>query len=420
MYATEEMKVIQATRNIMLFVIGKFSSLLGASIYNFAIGLYVLKLTGSGMNFAITIVCGMVPRILLGPFVGALADRINRKKLVIGADICSAIIMFSVGVFSLIHPVSLPVIYVSCVLLAVCATCFSIAFTSSLPSLVDDQRLQKAGALNQAASSLSSILGPVIAGILYGTTPLSVFVFVTGVAFFISACASALIVFDLYQTKEKEKSMPLLKSIVEGFEYVQQNRMLFSIVKTAFFVNFFFCALLVSLPYITINHFHLSPKQYGIIEGMFAVGMLLTSLIFSSRKEVADQIKVVRLGLSIMGVLIVLTSLPIIFGTFKSVTFIYYILLMFLIGVTIVAINIPIQMFVQRTTAEVYRGRVFGLVETIATAISPLGLMLFGLLCDYISAFWLPFLAGSALLLVANIAMRKSRMAKARSVTVEG
>lgn len=96
-----------ATRNIILMMIGKMTSLLGAGIYTFAMGLYVLKTTGSGMGFAITLVCGSLPRMICGPIAGAVADRVNRKWLVIGTDLLSSLTMLSMFILATIFGSSL-------------------------------------------------------------------------------------------------------------------------------------------------------------------------------------------------------------------------------------------------------------------------------------------------------------------------
>ncbi|MFD3445979.1 MFS transporter [Microbacteriaceae bacterium 4G12] len=398
-----------ATRNIALFMIAKLSSLLGVSVYTFAAGLYVLKITGSGTNFAITLVCGSVPRIIFGPIAGTIADRMNRKWLVIGAEICSSVIMLTMFLIAISFTPSLPLIYVSSILISICATFFSVAFTSSIPCLVDDGRIQKAGALNQAATSLASILGPVIGGLIYGFISLPNFMLLNSITFFLAAVIELFIIFDLYGVKKEVKTEAFFASIREGFQYVKENKGLFSILKTALWVNFFFCALMVSLPYIIVQKLSFSSQQYGIIEGMFAVGMLGTSIIISTRPEAKDKFRVVRNGLVILGLLLVSVSLPLIASSLpKVIIFAYYMVVTVLVGVYIISVNIPIQVLIQRTTAEQYRGRVFGLVETIASAISPLGMVFFGLLIDYVPTFSIPLSAGIALFFVAIRGMKST------------
>ena len=111
-------------------MIGKMTSLLGG-IYTFAMGLYVLKTTGSGMGFATTLICGSIPRMICGPIAGAVADRVNRKWLVIGTDLLSSLTMLIMFILATTFGPSLLFIYVSA-LLSICASFYSVALTSSI------------------------------------------------------------------------------------------------------------------------------------------------------------------------------------------------------------------------------------------------------------------------------------------------
>ena len=90
-YSESELERL-STRNILLFVIGKFISLFGSSIYSFAIGLYILKITGSATSFALALVLASVPRIILGPIAGTIADRFNRKTMIILSELLLSLI----------------------------------------------------------------------------------------------------------------------------------------------------------------------------------------------------------------------------------------------------------------------------------------------------------------------------------------
>ncbi|HDX9580063.1 TPA: MFS transporter [Bacillus pseudomycoides] len=382
----DDTRLKMATRNIVLMMIGKLSSILGANIYTFAMGLYVLKTTGSGMGFAITLVCGSVPRLICGPIAGAAADRINRKKLAVGADILSAFIMFTMFLLSTSFGLSLIFIYVSAALLSICASFFSIALTSSIPSLVDTTRIQKANSLNQTATSLATILGPVIGGLVYGLFSIKFFFLLNGITFALAALVEVFMVFDLYKTNKTEEKSHFLTSIKEGFIYVKEQSDIFSMLKLSLWINFFFCAVTVSLPYIIVRKLALSSQQFGAIEGMFAVGMLIASIILSVRAEATNKFQTIRRNLFILSALLFCIALPMFLTLSNTMIFIYYIILMILFGVNLIAINVPMQVYVQKTTAPEYLGRVFGLIETIATAIVPLGTLLYGVLLDYIPA----------------------------------
>lgn len=396
-----------ATRNIMLMMIGKMTSLLGAGIYTFAMGLYVLKTTGSGMGFAITLICGSIPRMICGPIAGAVADRVNRKWLVIGTDLLSSLTMLIMFILATMFGPSLLFIYISAALLSICASFYSVALTSSIPHLVNEERIQKASALNQTAASLSNILGPIIGGVVFGFFSIKTFFLLNSITFFLAVIVQLFIVFDLYKKEMSESKEHFLTSIKEGFSYVKRQDEIYGLMKIALWVNFFASALFVSLPYIIVQNLHLSSKQLGIVEGMLAVGMLMGAIALSVRKEVNNPFRSVYIGLFLFAGLSLCTVLPLLVTIPKVVSFIYYIAFMMLTGISMMIVNIPMQVHIQKTTDPNYLGRVFGLLETIATAIAPLGMIVYGLLLDMLPTSIVMMTLGGGLLLVVFVGVKQ-------------
>ncbi|QWG55491.1 MFS transporter [Bacillus mycoides] len=396
-----------ATRNIILMMIGKMTSLLGAGIYTFAMGLYVLKTTGSGMGFATTLICGSIPRMICGPIAGAVADRVNRRWLVIGTDLLSSLTMLIMFILATIFGPSLLFIYVSAALLSICASFYSVSLTSSIPNLVDEERIQKASALNQTASSLSNILAPIIGGVVFGFFSIKTFFLLNSITFFLAVIVQLFIVFDLYKKELAESKEHFLTSIKEGFSYVKRQHEIYGLMKIAVGVNFFASALFVSLPYIIIKNLHLSSKQLGVVEGMLAVGMLIGAIVLSVRKEVNNPFRSVYIGLFLFAGLSLCTVFPLLVIIPKVASFIYYITFMILTGISMMVVNIPMQVHMQKTTDPNYLGRVFGLLETISTAIAPLGMIVYGLLLDMLPTSIVMMTLGGGLLLVVLVGVRK-------------
>ncbi|ARJ21438.1 MFS transporter [Bacillus mycoides] len=407
-----------ATRNIILMMIGKMTSLLGAGIYTFAMGLYVLKTTGSGMGFATTLICGSIPRMICGPIAGAVADRVNRRWLVIGTDLLSSLTMLIMFILATMFGPSLLFIYVSAALLSICASFYSVALTSSIPNLVDEERIQKASALNQTAASLSNILAPIIGGVVFGFFSIKTFFLLNSITFFLAVIVQLFIVFDLYKKELAESKEHFLTSIKEGFSYVKRQHEIYGLMKIAVGVNFFASALFVSLPYIIIKNLHLSSKQLGVVEGMLAVGMLIGAIVLSVRKEVNNPFRSVYIGLFLFAGLSLCTVFPLLVIIPKVASFIYYITFMILTGISMMVVNIPMQVHMQKTTDPNYLGRVFGLLETISTAIAPLGMIVYGLLLDMLPTSIVMMTLGGGLLLVVLVGVKQHMAKKQVDVSV--
>ncbi|MCW9130181.1 MFS transporter [Bacillus paramycoides] len=406
-----------ATRNIILMMIGKMTSLLGAGIYTFAMGLYVLKTTGSGMGFATTLICGSIPRMICGPIAGAVADRVNRKWLVIGTDLLSSLTMLIMFILATIFGPSLLFIYVSAALLSICASFYSVALTSSIPNLVDEERIQKASALNQTAASLSNILAPIIGGVVFGFFSIKSFFLLNSITFFLAVIIQLFIVFDLYKKEVAESKEHFLTSIKEGFSYIRRQHEIYGLMKIALWVNFFASALFVALPYIIVQNLHLSSKQLGTVEGMLAVGMLIGAIVLSVRKETNNLFRSVYVGLFLFASLSLCTIFPLLVTIPKIASFIYYIAFMLLTGISMMVVNIPMQVHIQKTTDPSYLGRVFGLLETISTAIAPLGMIVYGFLLDMMPTSIVMITLGGGLLLVVLVGIKQHGMKKQVNVS---
>ncbi len=403
-----------STRNILLFFIGKFISLFGSSIYSFAIGLYILKITGSGTSFALALVFASIPRIIFGPIAGTLADRFNRKTIIILTEILSGLLMFFMIGYSHYFGLPLALLYTSEVLLGIFSTFFSVTASSTIPSMAGNKSIQKAGSLNQSASSLAGILGPIIAGILYGFLAIEEIILLTWITFILAGIIEFFIIFNLYAEKiANQEKTRFLKSLTEGFSYLKENDFLFSLLKVSLWLNFFFAGINVAIPYILNTSLNFSSQSYGIAASMVSVGALVTSLIISQRPEMKNKLKKIRLGLIGLALLVILIGLPPMLNMTSEIANVgYYIIVLGMIGSIIMIVNIPIHVLIQRTTPSHYLGRIFGLVETIASAISPLGMILFGVLLDYIPAFYIPLITGFSLLLISFLAMSKVKEPK--------
>lgn len=404
-----EKKERLAQRNILLFVTGKFISLSGASIYSFVIGLYILEVTGLGTSFALALVCASLPRILFGPIAGTIADKVNRKMLIILSEVASGLLMVFILIYGHFFGLPLVLLYLSEALLAITSTFFSVTASSALASMAGEKNIQKAGSLNQSASSLAGIVGPLIAGILYAFLSIELIVLLTAVTFFIASIIEFYIRFNLYESKDSTRpAEPFFKSLAGGFHYLKGNDFLFSLLKTAFWINFFFAGINVAIPYILNTTLNFSSQAYGTTAAMVSVGALVSSLIISRQKEHNQKTRMIRNGFLLLSLLISMIGIPPMLGfTSSAFNISYYIILLGLIGASIMIVNIPIMVLIQRTTPNDMRGRIFGLVETISAAISPFGMILFGLLLDYIPSFYIPFITGGAFFIIAVFSLSK-------------
>lgn len=402
---TQTASIRKATYHLYTFTISKLISTFGNSVYTFGISLYVLALTGSAANFAINLIFSILPRTVLAPFAGYAADKYSKKTIVIVSQLASAVAVGALLLYSASAGLSLPAIYTTTALLSVSSMFASVTFSASIANLIDPDRIQKAIGFNQSALSIAAIGGPVVGGMLFGFVSMNVFLVIQIVGYLLALLLEATMNFNLFSTKAEaadEDKTSMWQSMREGAVYLKTNRVIMVIISTAVGLNFFFSALMIGLPFIAVQQMKVEAVHFGFIEAMIAVGMLLASIYFSLRKEVAYPLLFSKRALFIMSIILAGLALPLLLEMSYLANVVYFIFLMFAFGISNVFVNTPIGVMMQKDVAEEYRGRVFGILESMAMAMMPLGFLLFGLLYDSIPAEYV--VLGSSLCLIGLVA----------------
>lgn len=408
--------------NLILFSTGKLISLLGTCIYSFAVSLYILKATGSSASFAFSILIGILPRVILSPIAGSLTDRVNKRKLIVSLDFISGLVVLSLMVLCLVYGALIPFLYVTTFLLAIINTFFNTCLSAAIPKLVSDKNLVKINSYNRAIESGTSILGPVLAGMVFGFVSLNLFLLVNGISFLLSAISEMFIDFNFNKTQQeplpegKINLRAIGQDIKEVFHFIKSNPILSKIIPFSMTFNFLISAsLAVVLPYLINNVLGMTSSQYGIVEGAFAVGMLVAALVVGRLPEKEKKRRGLVLGIIGMGLSMIIMGIPGL-GFIKNlniqITFIIYIMLAFLFAFFLISIDLPLSLVLQRTIPNHMLGRVMGVLGMITSSLSPIGIILAGVTLDIIPAYFIYFVSGiyfitAAIVLYKNKAMQE-------------
>ena len=413
----EVLKLKKATYHLWTFMTSKLISSFGAQVYAFAISFYILQVTGSATSFAMNLICSILPRTLVAPFAGYVADNYSRKAIVITAQIASTLAIGGLLTVSLASGLSLVAIYTTTVVLAIASAFSGIAFSSSITGLVDEKRIQKAMSLNQMSISFAAIGSPALGGLLYGTVSMPVFLVIYMVASVIGVILESTMNFKLFAKRkevvEGEAKEPMWQSMKAGFSYLKLQPVLMTIIWISLFINFLFGSFQVGYSFILIEKLKFDSTHFGLTEGAFAVGMLLLSIYLSMRKEVKYPLLVSKRGILVFGILIASIGLPLILPMQYGVMFAYYVVVMFGFGATLIIVNTPLQVMMQKTIDDDYKGRVFSIIETMAMALMPLGVVIFGFLYDIFPAQWILIISSLLLIGVVLVLARPSVVRKA-------
>lgn len=222
------------------------------------------------------------------------------------------------------------------------------------------------------------------------------FILFNGISFLISALTECFLVFSGEKTATAKTN--LYQDLKEGLSYFLKTPQMVSLAGIFIFINFFLgFSIQVPMPYIVNEVLSLSTRAYGFITSSFPMGMILGALYIEPLMKRYHYHRLLQMAILMMAVGAVAITLPFLLASSFSgevpITGLYAGVMGFL-GIAVALIDLPLMIMLQNTLPEHLRGRVMGLVSSIAKVILPLSLLVSGLLLQLISAYMLPLLGG--------------------------
>ncbi|PUU86803.1 MAG: major facilitator superfamily protein, partial [Halanaerobium sp.] len=353
--------------NLLLFLSGKTISLFGSAIYAFVIGLYLLRTTSSALSFALNLALYTLPVVLFNPIAGVIADKFNKKILVVGADLINGIFLSLIYLFITNFTFNVNILYFSTFVMTTLTVFFDIALESAKPALVRESGLVKINSQARVIESLSHILGPLMGGVIYGFVNLEGFILINAISFIISALIEYFIdyQYNLQIEKDKENSNNLntfIFRLKEGFYYIFRSKNLKALVYIFIALNFFFnFTLIVPLPFLLNTIWKIDPDKYGIIQAALPVGMIAGALFTEKMMNKLSYNILIKKITFISAFGVTAFGLPVIlFNDTPTDNFIlvYYSFLMFLSSISIAWIDVPANVIIQKIVPQNILGRV--------------------------------------------------------------
>lgn len=406
-------------KNFNILVIGQIISLFGSSIQRFALSLYLLDLTGSAGIFATILAISMIPVVVIAPVAGMLADRGNKKNLMVILDVISGVLLIGYLVLKVQGENQTVIIAVLMVLLSTISTIYQPVVNTCIPILVHEKHLIRANAIIQQVASLSNFLGPIVAGVLYGAFGITGVVVINMVSFLFSAGIELLL--DIPEkdkdqteksreddTSEKENLIQIFKNdMKESFHYLHfENRIIFRMLLFSGFYNLFLVPVFsVVAPYLIKITFGLSDEVYGMAEGVIALGMILGGLLIAWKpskfhiKRIHRLLYLTSISMFIMAGTVLLFER----GNLLAIHSVIFFALsgMLIMGILGVA-NVLSAAYLYAEVEATKLGKILAFGSAFATLCIPLGQILFGGLIEMFESnlYWLLAIAGSFVFIV--------------------
>jgi MFS family permease len=271
-------------RNFRLFFSGQLISLIGTWMQNLAQAWLVYRLTGSSVLLGAVGFTGYIPVFLLSPVGGIVADRLDRRRVVIGTQTAAMLLAFALAALTLTGKVRIWEIFVLSALVGA-VNAFDIPARQSLfVEMVGRTDLMNAIALNSSMFNASRVVGPAIAGILVASIGEGWCFFANGASYI--AVIVGLLMMRVARKQRIDAAASPFANMVEGFRFVAHNTPIYSILTLLGVVSFTGMPYTVLMPIFADRVLHGGPRALGWLLGASGVGALAGALRLASRTNI--------------------------------------------------------------------------------------------------------------------------------------
>ena len=380
------------SKDFTLVVIGQIISLFGNATIRFALPLYLLNLTGSSALYGTVTACAFIPAILLSPIGGIVADRVNKRNIMVILDFFTAavILAFSLlmneGNLILLLTVTLSFLYGI-------AGAYQPSVQASIPALTNQDNFMAANSIINTISSFASLMGPVLGGILYSAYGLKPVLLVCMVCFLMSAVME---IFIKIPFQKRTSGGGILKTARSDF--AQSIRFIWKgkpVIGKAVFVicgiNLFLSAMiLVALPYLVTEVLSLDASQanrlYGFAQGALAAGGLAGGI---GAGVFANKLAIHKSGNLVIACAVCVFPISVSLILFSSAIINYIAITVCCFAIMVCSTIFTVQMmsFIQTETPQNLIGKVIAVILTVSMCAQPLGNAFYGVLFEICKGF---------------------------------
>ena len=359
-------------RDFLILLTGQGISAIGDAVSFTAIPLLVLALTGSGLAMGIVGVLQTIPDLVFGMVAGVFADRLDRRRMMLLADLGRAALTALIPLSYLVGAPTIVVVFLVAAPMSILRSFFLAAYTASLPNLVGRAQLGRANSIFEAIYSFGYIIGPGVAGLLVATIGAPETIAIDAASYAASSVAIFLIRRPL-NVRRDHPPLDLIGEIRAGIAYVAGHRVLRDAILFWGLMSVASAGLVPALAYFVIEERSLEASALGLILSAYGLGAFVGAVITSRLRlkragllmlggNVVQGVAVI--AIVVVGSLAAMIGAALVAGLVESVVLITYITLR------------------AASSSDEMLGRVGGTARTISLGLQPIGFVGAGLLID--------------------------------------
>jgi len=363
-------------RNFALFIGGQLISLVGTWLQSVAQSWLVYRLTGSSLLLGLAGFCGQIPIFLLAPLGGAVADRQNRRSLLVATQTSSMLLAFALGALTLAGRVTVNDVFILASLLGV-VNAFDIpARQAFVVEMVEREDLPNAIALNSSIFNMARILGPAVAGVLVAAVGEGWCFVLNGVSFI--AVIAGLLMMQLRAAARRDAPGTAFSYIVDGFRFAHGTRPIRALLLLLALVSLVGMPYSVLMPIFADRILHGGARGLGLLMGATGIGALAAAGLLAFRASARGLGRWVAFSAAGFGLSLILFS--------QSRWFWLSATLLVVTGFCMVLQMAASNTLLQTLSPDALRGRVMSIYSMMFMGMAPIGALLAGAAANHVGA----------------------------------
>lgn len=363
-----------AFRKFIILWIGELVSSIGSGLTAFGLGVYVFQTTHSATAVSLVTLCTFLPMILLSPVGGVLADRFDRRLMMLLGDGGSALGLIYIVIVMFSGEAQLWQLCVGVTISSIFASLTDPAYKATITDLLPEEQFAKASGLVQLAGSSKYLFSPILAGMLLAVVDIEALLIIDISTVFITIITISAVRRSLVTTSVSKKQFSLAKDLKEGWQVLVSRKGVFALTLLLTVVTFYMGILQTLFTPMVLPLSN--AKTLGIVQSVSATGLLLGSLfigIFSVNQQYA---RVLSAGLFVAGIFFSLIGVSTNIYVIAAAGFLFFATLPF--------VNTSADVLIRTNIPNEAQGRAWGMIGVVSQFGYIAAYASAGLLSDYV------------------------------------
>jgi MFS family permease len=358
-------------RDFALFWSGNFLSNIGTWMQNLALGWQILLMSNSPFLLGLNGFLGTLPSLVFSLPGGAIADRLNRRKLMLTTQASMAGLALILGLRTSFHAVKINEILLISFLTGLATALNSPAYQAIVSDLVPRANLANAIALNSAQFNMSRAIGPTLAGLALGTVGVAGCYYLNSISFF--ALIVALLILQL-PPHRREPGPGVLGAVLDGLRFLNRYRVLIILLSVISFISLFGLPFIVLMPVFARDLLHLDASGLGYLMAGSGLGAVISALALAARRTASRSGGLIVSNGAVFALALILLA--------RAESFGWSFFLLVVLGGTMVGVAALTNTTLQLLSPPHLRGRIMSFYVLAFVGLAPLGSLWMGAVAE--------------------------------------